>query len=307
MRSNSAVLALVDALRCIVCHDVARKPVVLGCDHIFCLECIRSIPPDTDNALMYRCPLCSAPYSLQRCQPNARLDLISMNFLVLLETVFKAPSAISPVRQATPDRASFITASSFISISDEDPPVVYQKPPSLSRGTHDAAEQPVVKRRPPAIPRKARCAARGKAQAGDFDSLAYIPLSEFCRGDAVMQRLETLRACDWLLRFGFSSTFVSDLRSGASGIRAIKLYNEYLRRYKHLRSDPTLAQNPDLRLYVTDIVLRTEASATVPDPQAASDTAMYATLLKELLGRRDACSRLLRKTAKGLGIYFNQT
>lgn len=122
-----------------------------------------------------------------------------------------------------------------------------------------------------------------------------------------MQRLETLRACDWLLRFGFSSTFVSDLRNGTSGTRAIKLYNEYLRRYKHLRSDPTLAQNPDLRLYVTDIVLRTEASAMVTDSQVASDAAMYAALLRGLLDRRDACSQLLRKTAKGLGIYFSQT
>ena len=303
MHSNPAVHALTDALRCIVCHDVARKPVVLGCDHIFCLECIRNIPPDTENALMYRCPLCSAPYSLQRCQPNARLDLISANFLVLLETVFKAPSTASPVRKASSDRTSFITASSLISISDEDPPVVQHKPPSLSCSAPNATEQPAIKHQPPALPRKARSTAREKSQMNDFDSLAHISLPEFRRGDSVMQRFETLRACDWLLRFGFSSTFVSDLRDGPDGARAVKLYNEYLRRYKHLRSDPTLAQNPDLRLYVADIVLRTEASTRLPDLQVSSDAATYASLLKKLLDRKDGCSRLLRKTAKRLGIY----
>lgn len=301
MHSNPAILAIVDALRCIVCHDVARKPVVLGCEHIFCLECIRNVPPDTDNALMYRCPLCSAPYSLQRCQPNARLDLISMNLLVLLDTVFKAPSEISPVRKASPNRTSFITASSLISISDEDPPVAPQKPPTLSCSAPKAAEQPAIKQRPPAVPRKRRATVREKNQMEELDSLAHIPLPEYRKGDTVMQRLETLRACNWLLQFGFSSTFVSELRDGSDGERAIRLYNEYLRRYKHIRSDPTLAQNPDLRLYVADIVLRAEASAKASERKTAADTAMYAKLLKELLDRGDACSQLLRETAKRLG------
>lgn len=301
MHSNPSILAIIDALRCIVCHDVARKPVVLGCDHIFCLECIRSIPPDTENALMYRCPLCRAPYSLQRCQPNARLDLISTNLLVLLDTVFKAPSEISPVRKSTSNRSSFITASSLISISDDDHPVAPQKPPTLSHNAPKIVEQPAIKQRLPTIPRKRRVVAREKNQVDEFTSLAHISLPEFRKGDAMMQKLETLRVCDWLLKFGFSSTFVSELRDSSGGERAIKLYNEYLRRYKHIRSDPSFAQNPDLRLYVADIVLRMEASTKGPEKKMNTDATMYTELLRELLGRQDACSKLLRETAKRLG------
>ena len=64
---------LPDDLKCIICMDVYINPVVLGCGHSFCKDCLKDLLKDKPV-----CPTCRTPsfYGSDNLNPNFALKAL---------------------------------------------------------------------------------------------------------------------------------------------------------------------------------------------------------------------------------------
>ncbi|XP_063764258.1 E3 ubiquitin-protein ligase TRIM35-like [Eleginops maclovinus] len=74
-------------LRCPVCHDIFKNPVILSCSHTFCKACWHQWWTQGSN---HRCPLCNTPS--QQFDPPCNLALKNLCEALLRETQEKRPA-----------------------------------------------------------------------------------------------------------------------------------------------------------------------------------------------------------------------
>ncbi|KAL2312252.1 Postreplication repair E3 ubiquitin-protein ligase rad18 [Schizosaccharomyces pombe] len=86
------------SLRCLICHEYFRAPLITSCSHTFCSFCIRDYLREHPM-----CPACRAPEQESRLRKNTILEEILESFKVIRPTLFeflKVENVPKPVLQA---------------------------------------------------------------------------------------------------------------------------------------------------------------------------------------------------------------
>lgn len=155
-------------LRCLICKDFLRAPVITSCNHTFCSQCIRQ-----HLMSVSRCPLCKAEQFESNLKRNILLEEVVACFqstrpdLIRLATIDNDTTSETDTPQGTPQRAKTPNAADaeIIEVSDD--------PESDSRTESSNSRTEATTRTTPP-PGSVQCPICGNSMSADYLQRKHI-------------------------------------------------------------------------------------------------------------------------------------